>query len=93
MTGSAATSCRGARPLAIVLGPMDDSIERLLEEMILAQRRRLLDIARRIEPGLTSEDLLQPHDHPGISANPDFNFEDGILAGYLAVRAAVRASR
>ena len=72
---------------------MDDSIERLLEEMILAQRRRLLDIARRIEPGLAPDDLLQPHDHPRISADPDFNFEDGILAGYLAVRAALRASR
>ena len=72
---------------------MDDSTERLLEEMILAQRRRLLDIARRIDPGLTPEDLLQPHDHPKISADPDFNFEDGILAGYLAVRAALRASR
>jgi len=72
---------------------MDDSTERLLEEMILAQRRRLLDIARRIEPGLAPDDLLQPHDHPRISADPDFNFEDGILAGYLAVRAALRASR
>jgi hypothetical protein len=72
---------------------MDESTERLLEEMILAQRRRLLDIARRIEPGLAPDDLLQPHDHPRISANPDFNFEDGILAGYLAVRAALRASR
>jgi len=72
---------------------MDEPTERLLEEMIVAQRRRLLDIALRIEPGLAPEDLLQPHDHPRISADPDFNFEDGILAGYLAVRAALRASR
>jgi hypothetical protein len=72
---------------------MDEATNRLLEEMIAQQRVRLLDIARRIEPAITSEDLLQPHDHPKIWGNPDFNFEDGILAGYLAVRAALRASR
>jgi hypothetical protein len=72
---------------------MNDGLERLLDEMIAAQRARLLEIARRIEPRITPEDLLQPHDHPSISEHPDFNFEDGILAGYLAVRAARRASR
>ncbi|HTO88103.1 MAG TPA: hypothetical protein VMR54_11335 [Thermoanaerobaculia bacterium] len=71
---------------------MTPELERLLDEMIDAQRLRLLEIARRIEPGLSPEDLLQPHDHPKISAHPDFNFEDGILAGYLAIRAALRAS-
>jgi hypothetical protein len=65
----------------------------LLEEMIEGQRARLLAIARRIEPGITPEDLLQPHDHPKLAASPDFHFEDGILAGYLAVRAALRARR
>jgi len=68
-------------------------LDRLLEEMIAAQQKRLLDLGRRIEPGLTPEDLLQPHDHPKIAASADFNFEDGVLAGYLAVRAALRASR
>ena len=72
---------------------MTPDLERLLDEMIDAQRRRLLEIARRIEPGVSPEDLLQPHDHPKISAHPNFNFEDGILAGYLAIRAALRASR
>lgn len=72
---------------------MDPAIERLLEELITRQQARLLDIARRIEPALTPEDLLQPHNHPKIALNPDFNFEDGMLAGYLAIRAALRASR
>jgi hypothetical protein len=72
---------------------MTPELERLLDEMINAQRLRLLEIARRIDPGLSPEDLLQPHDHPKISIHPDFNFEDGILAGYLAIRAALRASR
>jgi len=65
--------------------------EKLLEEMIQAQRRRLAELAARILPAATSEDLLQPHDHPALAAHPEFNFEDGILAGYLAVRTALRA--
>ncbi len=75
---------------------MDDrshTLETLLDEMIESQRARLFALARRVLPDVTPEDLLQPHDHPALSANPDFNFEDGILAGYLAVRAALRASR
>lgn len=70
-----------------------DRLDALLEEMIDAQRARLLALARRLVPGITPEDLLQPHDHAALAAHPDYNFEDGILAGYLAVRAALRASR
>jgi hypothetical protein len=72
---------------------LTDPIEKLLEELIARQQARLLEIARRIEPRITADDLLQPHDHPRIASHPDFNFEDGILAGYLAVRAALRANR
>lgn len=72
---------------------MDDEIERLLDGMISAQRERLAELARRIEPSLAPDDLLQPHDHPALAASPDFNFEDGVLAGYLALRAALRAIR
>lgn len=70
-----------------------EEIDRLLEQMIEAQRARLLSIARRIEPSLTEDDLLQPHDHPKIAFHPEFHFEDGILTGYLAIRAALRANR
>jgi hypothetical protein len=68
-------------------------LERVVDEMIDGQRKRLLELARRIEPDLTPEDLLQPHNHPRISAHAEFNYEDGILAGYLAIRAAFRAKR
>jgi hypothetical protein len=74
-------------------GPAEEDFERLLEEMIDAQRRRLFALARRIEPGIAPEDLLQPHDVPRIAGSADFQFEDGILAGYLAIRAALRARR
>ena len=71
----------------------DDAVERLLDEMIATQRRRLAELACRIEPSLGPDDLLQPHDHPALATSADFNFEDGVLAGYLAVRAAFRAIR
>lgn len=76
---------------------MDESdargIERLLDEMITAQRERLRELAGRIAPTLGPDDLLQPHDHPALRASADFNFEDGVLAGYLTLRAALRAIR
>ena len=70
-----------------------DGIEALLEEMIAAQRERVLALGRRLAPELPPDDLLQPHDHPCLAANPEFNFEDGVLTGYLAFRAAFRARR
>jgi hypothetical protein len=75
------------------MNPPAPQIESLLDEMIEAQRRRLLEIASRITPGISADDLFQPHDHPALAVQPEFNFEDGILAGYLTVRAALRARR
>lgn len=73
---------------------MDSSqLDSLLEEMIESQRSRLLQLAQRLVPDITPEDLFQPHNHPELADHADYNFEDGILAGYLAVRAALRASR
>lgn len=71
----------------------EGDVERLLDEMIATQRERLADLAHRIEPSLGPDDLLQPHDHPALATSADFNFEDGVLAGYLALRAALRAIR
>jgi hypothetical protein len=73
--------------------PPQPKAEDLLEAMSQQQRQKLLALARRLVPELTAEDLLQPHNHPTIAAHPDFNFEDGILAGYLAALAALRAQR
>jgi hypothetical protein len=70
-----------------------ESLDSLLEEMISGQQERLRALAARIAPHLTEEDLLQPHDHAAVRNHPDFQFEDGVLSGYLAVRAALRASR
>lgn len=67
-------------------------IEALFEEMIAAQRAKTLALARRIDPTLTADDLLQPHDHPRLAGNGRYQFEDGLLAGLLAARAALLAT-
>jgi hypothetical protein len=66
-------------------------IERVFEELIAHQRRRVLDEARRLNPRLTEEDVQQPQDFPELAGSAEWNYEDGLLAGYLAAQMAVRA--
>ena len=65
----------------------------LFDELIEAQRSKLVALARRIDPSLTADDLLQPHDHARLAAHPAYQFEDGLLAGLLSARAAFAARR
>ena len=67
-------------------------LEKLFEELIAQQKRRVLEHARRLNPQLTEDDVQQPHDFPELAGSAEWNYEDGILAGYLAVQAAMRAS-
>jgi hypothetical protein len=61
---------------------------RLLEEMEEAQKRKVIDLARRLKPGLTAEDIRNPHDFPDLD-DPDWHFEDGQLTGIQSVRFAM----
>lgn len=63
----------------------------LLDEMIAAQRTKLLTTARRIIPHITEEDLLQPNDFPALELHPHFRHEEGILDGLQMARAALCA--
>lgn len=65
-------------------------VDAILEEMAAHQRRRIAALAERLRPGLSLDDLKQPHDFPEL-ADPDFHFEDGQLAGIEAVIMALRA--
>ncbi len=69
---------------------MDSSFEKLIEEMIQQQERKVLKIARDIQSNLTSDDILNPQDFPAIKFDPIFNYEDGILTGMKAVLIALR---
>ena len=65
-------------------------IEALFEELIAQQRRKVAEMARRIDPRLTDDDLLSPMDLRVLAENPAWNYEDGILNGYLAAQMAAR---
>jgi hypothetical protein len=67
------------------------AIEQLLQEMVVMQRKRVLEHARRLNGRLTDDDVQQPQDFPELAGSPEWNYEDGLLAGYQAAQAAVRA--
>ncbi len=70
---------------------MHETVEAVFEELVAQQRKRVLAHARRLNPRLTEDDVQQPQDFPELSGNPEWQYEDGILAGYLAAQMAVRA--
>ncbi len=67
-------------------------VDELVAELEELQARKVLELARRLRPGLTLEDIANPHDFPELG-DPDWQYEDGMLAGIQSVRAAVRARR
>jgi hypothetical protein len=69
-----------------------DEVLALLSRMEELQARKVIDLACRLRPGLTAEDIKNPHDFPGLD-DTDWHFEDGQLAGIQSVAAAVRALR
>jgi hypothetical protein len=69
-----------------------DEIERLLVSMEELQLSKVVDLARRLRPDLTLEDLRNPHDFPELDDN-DWHYEDGVLTGIQSALAAVRARK
>ncbi|MCB2155339.1 hypothetical protein KQI84_10665 [bacterium] len=60
-----------------------------LQQMVEQQRTKTLKVARRIDPRMTEDDVMDPHSFPAISTNPAFAYEDGLLAGLVAAHVAV----
>ncbi len=67
-------------------------LDRMLAEMEELQRTKVVALARRLKPGLTAEDIRNPHDFPEL-LDPDWHYEDGVLTGIQSVVSAVRATR
>jgi hypothetical protein len=65
---------------------------RVVAELIVQQAAKVNACAARIDPRLTADDLLQPHDFPALARDPTFNYEDGVLAGMRSAEAALRAA-
>lgn len=70
---------------------MTEDLEALFEEMISQQRAKVLAVARTLNARLTGDDILSPLDFPELADDGRFNYEDGLLAGLLSARIAVRA--
>ena len=66
------------------------STEELIQEMIKHQQSIVLKVAREIVPNATPEDIRNPQDFPQLVADSIFNYEDGILTGYLSLQTAMR---
>lgn len=69
-----------------------EAIERELHAIEELQTSKVLDLARRLKPGLTMEDVQNPHDFPELD-DPDWHYADGILTGMKSVTSAMRALR
>jgi hypothetical protein len=67
-------------------------VEALLVELEDLQRDKVIALARRLRPGLTLEDVRNPHDFPELD-DPDWQHADGVLVGIQSALAAVRARR
>ncbi len=64
----------------------------LLEDVERGQKEKLLSVAKRLQPQITPDDLLQPNDFPELEFHPEFRYEEGVLHGIQMVKMAIRAA-
>ena len=69
----------------------EDHFLKMLDEMVIHQQNKLLKLARDRIPHLTPEDIRNPQDFSELEHDPIFNYEDGMLNGYLSVRSSYQA--
>ena len=66
-------------------------IDKLLRDMEDLQAEKVIALARRLKPGLTLEDIKNPHDFPELD-DKDWHYADGVLTGIQSVASAIRAA-
>ena len=74
----------------------DDLLKRidiLIDEMIEQQKTKVQKVGNVLNPRVTREDILNPQDFPELKFDPQFNYEDGLLSGILAVQTAIRREK
>lgn len=67
-----------------------DSALTELEKLEELQSKKVIDLARRLKPGLTSDDIKNPHDFPELD-DPDWHYQDGVLTGIQSAIATLRS--
>jgi hypothetical protein len=70
---------------------MEEQIEAVFQELIAQQKKKVFEHARKLVSRVTEDDIEQPQDFPELWGSPEWQYEDGILAGYRAAQMAVRA--
>ena len=65
-----------------------EELTALISDIEALQEKKVIDLARRLCPGLTSEDIKNPHDFPELH-DPDWHYADGVLTGIQTVKMAV----
>ena len=70
-----------------------DRLEELVEEMVQQQTTKVQKVGNMLNPRVTREDILNPQDFPELKFDPQFNYEDGLLSGILAVQTAMRREK
>gem|GEM_PF-532694 len=80
----------GDAPSAAEPATVLDELRREIDALHDLQRQKVLDLARRLKPGLTLEDVQNPHDFPELD-DPDWHYADGVLAGIASVKSALAA--
>lgn len=68
-------------------------MEKLFDELVEGQRKKLLNFACKVIPHITLDDLLQPNDFQELEHNPLFRYEEGVLEGMLTARMAYLAQK
>lgn len=71
-----------------ILALVEQELDRLHRHHIDQAKR----VAHAINPRLTDEDLLNPDNFPEVIADPRFTYADGIAAGVLSAKIALRAA-
>jgi hypothetical protein len=70
---------------------LEAELDRLFDELIALQWKKVRAAGDAINPRLTDDDLAQPHDFAELTDSPAWQYEDGVLAGYRSAQMAVRA--
>ena len=63
----------------------------LFDQLIEQQQNKVLKIAKQCYPQVTPEDIRNPQDFAKLRQHDNFNFEDGILAGFISAKMALLA--
>jgi (2Fe-2S) ferredoxin len=90
--GLASSSPSPATATTAIAEGLWSDIEQELAATEELHKQKVLDLARRLKPGLTGEDIQNPHDFPELD-DPDWHYADGILTGVQSVSSALRAMR